>query len=85
VSTGDLITLIENGGAVVVFCALLITGVVVPKWVHDDVKQQRDEWKKAAELSDARADAVMDIGRVTRDVMTSLHQELGAGQRQAPP
>ena len=86
-STGDLITLLGNGGAIVVFCALLITGIIVPKWVHDDMKKQRDEWKRAAELSDARADAIMDMGRVTKDVMTSLHHELGTRDqgRALPP
>lgn len=80
-STGDLISLLRDGGPVVVVCALLISGVLVPKWAHDDVKKQRDEWKRAAEVSDARADALMDVASVTRDVMNSLHHELTSAGR----
>jgi hypothetical protein len=78
VSIGDVVTLLKDIGPITLVFALMVTGMIVPKWVHDDVKKQRDEWKRAAELSDARADAIMDTSRVTNEVMHSLNRELGS-------
>lgn len=72
-STGDLITLLENGGAVLVFVALLITEVIVPKSRLDDMRAERDEWKRVAELNSARADAGVLAGQAARDVFRALH------------
>lgn len=72
-TTGDLITLLENGGAVIVFVALLITEVIVPKGRLDEVKAERDEWKRVAELNGARADAGVLAGQAARDVFRALH------------
>lgn len=73
-TTGDLITLLENGGAIIVFIALLVTEVVVPKGRLDEVKAERDEWKRVAELNGARADAGVLAGQAARDVFRALHE-----------
>lgn len=73
-STGDLITLLENGGAILVFIALLITEVIVPKGRLDEVKAERDEWKRIAELNGARADAGVLAGQAARDIFRALHE-----------
>jgi hypothetical protein len=80
VGTGDLITLLENGGAIIVFAALLVTEIIVPRGRLDDVKAElaevkaeRDEWKRAAELDRTRADAAVLAGQAARDVFMALH------------
>lgn len=72
-NTGDVITLLENGGAIIVFIALLVTEVLVPKSRLDEMKAERDEWKRAAELNGARADAGVLAGQAARDVFKALH------------
>lgn len=73
-NAGDLITLLENGGAILVFAALLITEVIVPKSRLDEMKAERDEWKRVAELNSARADAGVLAGQAARDVFRALHE-----------
>ena len=75
-NAGDFITLVENGGAILVFLALLVTEVIVPKSRLDDMKAERDEWKRIAELNGARADAGVLAGQAARDVFNALHQQV---------
>ena len=72
-NTGDLITLLENGGAIIVFIALLVTEVIVPKSRLDEMKAERDEWKRVAEINGARADAGVLAGQAARDIFRVLH------------
>lgn len=76
-STGDIITLLENGGAILVFIALLITEVIVPKGRLDEVKAERNEWKRVAELNGARAEAGVLAGQAARDFFSALHEATG--------
>jgi hypothetical protein len=81
VTTGDIITLLENGGAIIVFIVLLVTEQIVPKGRLDEVRAERDEWKRAAELNGARAEAGVLAGQTARDVLRALHDEFpGAGR-----
>lgn len=80
-TTGDLITLLENGGAIIVFIVLLVTEQIVPKGRLDEVRTERDEWKRAAELNGARAEAGVLAGATARDVLRALHDELPDGAR----
>ena len=77
-SAGDLVSLFAGipGGTALVFCILFITGMVVPKGTYEEMREQRDEWKKTAELNAARADAGVAAGHIVKDVMTSLRKEL---------
>lgn len=77
-SAGDLLSLFggASGGTAIVFCVLFITGMIVPKTTHDDMREQRDEWKRTAELNAARAEAAITTGQVVKDVMVSLRKEL---------
>lgn len=72
-NTGDIITLLENGGAIIVFIALLVTEVIVPKSRLDEMKAERDEWKRVAEINGARADAGVLAGQAARDIFKVLH------------
>lgn len=80
---GDLVTLLENGGAIIVFIALMVTETIVPKGRLDDakaetaeMKAERDEWKRAAELNGARADAGVLAGQAARDIFQALHKSV---------
>lgn len=77
-SAGDLLTLFGGsaGGTALVFCVLFITGMIVPKGAHDEMREQRDEWKRTAELNAARAEASVAAGQVVKEVMVSLRKEL---------
>ena len=77
-SAGDILSLFggAGGGTAVVFCALFLTGMIVPKATHDEMREQRDEYKRALELEKARAEAGVVTGQIVRDVMTSLRKEL---------
>lgn len=85
----DIITLLENGTAIVLFLALLLTEQIVPKGRLEDVKEElaevkaeRDEWKRTAELNGARAEAGVLAGQTARDVLRALHDEFpGAGRK----
>lgn len=78
-NVSDLIPLLSNGGAIVVFCALLATEVIVPKGrldemrtERDEMRAERDEWKRTAELDRARADVGVLAGQTARDVLRAL-------------
>lgn len=77
-SAGEILSLFggAGGGTGLVFCVLFMTGWIVPKPTHDDVRGQRDEYKKALELERARSEAAVAAGQVVRDVMISLRKEL---------
>lgn len=68
-----------SGGALVVLAIgsyLFLSGRMVPKATLDEMREQRDEWKRTAELNAARADAGVAAGQVVKDVMLSLRKEL---------
>lgn len=77
-SGADLLTLLGGsaGGTGIAFCILFITGMIVPKGTYDEMREQRDEWKKTAELNAARADAGVVTGQIVKDVMTGIRKEL---------
>jgi len=81
VSAGDILSLFGAGGVGVVsvllgFLTLFITGQVVTKREYEQMREERDEWRKAAELSQARSEAQEVTGRIVRDVMQGLRKEL---------
>lgn len=77
-SAGDLLSLFGGsaGGTAVVMLVLFITGMIVPKSAHDEMREERDEWKRTAELERARAEAGVVTGQIVRDVMNGLRKEL---------
>ena len=80
-SAGDILSLFGAGGVGVVsvllgFLTLFITGQVVTKREYEQMREERDEWRKAAELSQARSEAQEVTGRIVRDVMQGLRKEL---------
>jgi hypothetical protein len=77
-SAGDLLSLFggASGGTALVFCVLFITGLIVPKGTHDEMRADRDDWKRIAELERARAEAGVATGAIVRDVLLGLRKEL---------
>lgn len=78
-SAGDLLSLFggASGGTAIVFCVLFVAGLIVPKSTYDEMREDRDEWKRIAELERARGEAGVITGQIVRDVMISLRK--GAG------
>lgn len=78
-SVGDILSLLggTGGGTAIAFCALLITGLIVPKSTYEDMKEQRDEYKHAYEIERARGDAGVMAAHVAKDVLSSLHDAAG--------
>lgn len=77
-SPAELLSLLggTTGGTALAFCILFITRQIYPKGTYDDVCEQRDEWKRKAELSDARAEAGVLAAQIAKDVMLGLRKEL---------
>lgn len=74
----DLLTLFggAGGGSAVVFCVLFITDMIYSKGAYNQMKADRDDWKRIAELERARADAGVQAGAIVKDVMLGLRKEL---------
>lgn len=79
-SPSDVISILGpsiSGTVAIVMLALFITGQIVPKSRVDEIKEERDEWRQVAENERLRADAGVQAGQIVRDVLTTLHRELG--------
>jgi hypothetical protein len=88
VPAGDLFQLFGGAGAGVVgvsilIAVLFITGQLATKKQLDDadkrladMRDERDEWRRTAELERARSEAGVVTGQIVRDVMISLRKEL---------
>jgi hypothetical protein len=56
-------------------CVLLIVlGRLIPKITYDDVRRQRDEWKKVAEEALAQNSKLLESSRVADDTFRALRQ-----------
>lgn len=77
-SAAELLSLFggAGGGTTLVFCILFITDTIVTKRRYTELREERDEWKRTAELERARNDALTPALQVVKDVMLSLHKEL---------
>lgn len=87
-SAAELFQLFGGAGAGVVgvcilIAVLFVTGQISTKRQLDDagrqladMRSERDEWKKTAELERARSEAGAVTGQIVRDVMVSLREEL---------
>jgi len=79
VTVGDIVTLLggAGGGIGVIMLALFISGVIVPKSRVDDMKEERDEWRRKSEVDQAISQALLEVAGVTKDTLASLRKELG--------
>ncbi len=78
-TVGDIVTLLggAGGGIGVIMLALFISGVIVPKSRVDDMKEERDEWRRKSEVDQAISQALLEVAGVTKDTLASLRKELG--------
>lgn len=77
-SAAELLSLFGGtaGGTAVAFCILFVSDMIYSRGAYNEMRTQRDEWKKAAELNAARAEAGVLAGQIAKDVMLGLHKEL---------
>lgn len=75
-SAGDMVALLEGGGGalgiLVVFCAMFISGLIVPKSVVEERDGRIEHLERLLELERQRSDVIVQTGHVVREVMQSL-------------
>lgn len=63
------------GVLAIVFALVITETLLVTKARFEDMRQQRDDWKKAAETNQSITEAVLDAnGGATRDVLRALQR-----------
>ncbi len=70
-----LIPYLANFGAVGVVLILILLGLLVPKPMYQDKKEEVAELKKALDAERSRADAAVAAASATRDLLLSLRGE----------
>jgi hypothetical protein len=73
----SLSEILLNGGIAGVFCVLFVIGIIVPKWVVDDLRKERDSLKDAVSSERARADSAVAAAEVTKELFTALQAQAG--------
>ena len=63
-------------GVCLVFVTLFLSDQIVTKRRYEEMREERDEWKRTADLERTRSDANVATGQIVRDVMLSLRKEL---------
>ena len=67
-----LLSVITGTGVTGVFCILFLLGFIVPKWVVEDLRAERDALRQAVKTEQDRADASIAAAQATRDVLIAL-------------
>ena len=75
-----LIPLLVNGGTAGLVLILMVSGILVPKSVLDDVKAERDYQRERAESERDRADAAVAAAQATNNVLAALHTGVQLGR-----
>ena len=72
-----------SGVVAIAMLALFITGQIVPKSRIDEIKEdlaamkeERDEWKRAAQVNQQIATVQTQTSQIVRDVMQGLRKEI---------
>lgn len=76
-----LITILTGSGVCGVFCLLFIFGVIFPRGVVDDLREENKELKSAVEAERDRANAAVTAATATRDILAAIQygRDLTAG------
>lgn len=72
----DLVPYLANYGAVGVVLILILAGLLVPRPMYADKKEEASELKRALEAERARADAAVTAAAATRDLLLALRGEV---------
>lgn len=54
------------------FVRAILTGRLVPRSTYDDVRQDRDTWRKAAEMREEQVQELLATAQLTNQLLTSL-------------
>jgi hypothetical protein len=77
-----LTTVLVNGGAFGVVLVVIILGLLVPRWVVNDLKEENAELKATVKAERDRADAATTAAQGSRDVIAALQSGLQIGMRE---
>jgi len=80
-----LVNVLANGGVAGIVIVLILVGLLVPKWVHDDLKAERDALKQALAEERDRADAAVAAAQASRDLIAALQTGMQMAAREHPP
>ena len=75
--TTTLATLLTGSGVAGVFCVLFVFGLIFPKSVLDDLREENRELKEALEAERDRANAAVAAASATRDILAAI--QVGRG------
>ena len=67
-----LLSVLSSAGVAGVFCVLFVCGLIVPKFVVDDLRAEVTELKEALEAERDRANASVAAASATRDVLAAI-------------
>jgi hypothetical protein len=80
-----LISVLSSAGVAGVFCVLFIFGLIVPKFVVEDLKAEVTELKEAVEAERDRANASVAAASATRDVLAAIQLGRSIGAKADEP
>lgn len=72
-----LISVLTSAGVAGVFCVLFVTGLVFPRSVVTDLKDENRELKEALEAERDRANAAVTAATATRDILAAIQYGRG--------
>ncbi len=77
-----LISVLTSAGVAGVFCVLFVTGLIFPRSVVSDLKEENRELKGALEAERDRANAAVAAASATRDILAAIQagKELASGR-----
>jgi len=78
-----LLTTLTGAGVAGVFCVLFVFGLIVPKFVVQDLKAEVTELKEALEAERDRANASVAAASATRDVLAAIQLGRSIGTKAA--
>jgi hypothetical protein len=67
-----LVSVLSSAGVAGVFCVLFVFGLIVPRGVVDDLKEENRELKAAVESERDRANAAVTAATATRDILAAI-------------
>lgn len=81
-----LITILTGSGVCGVFCLLFIFGVIFPRGVIEDLREENKELKAALEAERDRANAAVTAASATRDILAAIQygRDLTTGHGGSP-
>ena len=76
---GPFLELLNKGGVIGLLAFMLwafVTGAVVPKWVHSDIREDRDQWRRTAlQATDNAHRALMEAEKHYSELLRHSSQD----------